>query len=116
MKKSTVYVAYVNTDLTEGKGYNIPFAVCRLKTTAIRLGKGKNVQGSDAIVKPVELIEITENNVADWYGPKKDCFHIHLPTHEDKIQDIQNQIQEKVVQKARKSGLTEEDIEILKGF
>jgi len=31
-----VYVAMTNTDLTEGRGWQIPLAVCEAESTAIR--------------------------------------------------------------------------------
>lgn len=116
MKKSTVYVTYINSDLTEGRGMNIPFFVSHLKTTAIRLGKGKNVQGSDAIVKPVDLIEIEdENGIANWYAPVKECLRIHPPNETDIKLDKEDKIKQGIIQKAKDLGLTEKEIEVLKG-
>lgn len=115
MKKSTVYVAYVNSDLTEGRGVNIPFAVCQLKSTAIRLGKEKNVQGSNAIIKPIDLIEITENGVANWYAPVKGCVWIQTPNKQDISKDKEEKIKQGIIQKAKELGLTEKEIQILKG-
>lgn len=45
-----VWVAWTNTDLTEGRGHRIPLAVCELETTAIRLGRKGSVMGSDCLV------------------------------------------------------------------
>lgn len=116
MKKATVYVAYVNSDLNEGRGRDIPFVVCELKETAIRLGKGKNVQGADARVRPVDLIEITnERGVSLWYAPVRECIDIKLPNKSDKIQEGKRKMEEKIVQKAKDAGLSDEEIRILKG-
>lgn len=52
--KKTVWVAYTNTDCTEGRGYDIPIAVCELEVTARRLARGRHVQGSDGPVRPVD--------------------------------------------------------------
>jgi len=114
MKKATVYVAYVNSDLTEGRGYNKPLHVCKIKPTAIRLGKGANVQGSDAVVKPVELIEIMENHEAKWYAPVNECLEIISPTFQDKKIEKENKRKERIIQKAKDLGLTEKEIKLLK--
>jgi len=114
MKKATVYVAYINSDLTEGRGYAVPLCVCKLKSTAIRLGKGKSVQGLDAIVKPVNLIEIMENNVAKWYAPVDECLNIVSPTFQDKKIEKENNRKERIIQKAKDLGLTEKEIKLLK--
>ncbi len=113
MKKATVFVAYINSDLTEGKGFSIPLVVCQTKTTAMRLGKGKNVQGSNALVRPVDLIEIEENGVAKWYAPVDKCLNIILPSKQDREVEKQNATREKLIQKAKDLGLSDEEITLL---
>jgi hypothetical protein len=113
MKKTTVYVAYVNSDLTEGKGFNIPYAVCELKETAERLGKGKNTQGSDAIVQPVDLIEIIEGKIAKWYAPFEECVKLHAPSKQDTDIYKKRMRKERIIQKAKDAGLTKREIKIL---
>jgi hypothetical protein len=46
-EKRTVWVAYTNTDCTEGRGYDVPIAVCAAEATAVRLARKQYVQGSD---------------------------------------------------------------------
>jgi hypothetical protein len=116
MKKSTVYVAFINSDLTEGRGISIPLAVCQTKTTAVRLGKGKNVQGSNAVVKPIDLIEITEKGNAKWYAPVKECLNIVTPSKQDLALEKERIKREKITQRAKELGLTEDEIKILKGI
>lgn len=113
MKKATVYVAYINTDLNEGKGFKVPYVVCELKETAERLGKGKNVQGSDAIVKAVDLIEITEGSVSKWYAPFEECVELHAPSKQDTDKYKKRMRKERIIQKAKDAGLTEKEIKIL---
>jgi hypothetical protein len=113
MKKSTVYVAYVNSDLTEGKGFSVPLVVCELKETAERLGKGKNTQGSNAVVRPVDLIEITEGSVAKWYAPFEECIQLHAPSKEDTDLYKKRMRKERIIQKAKDAGLSEREIKIL---
>ena len=79
METKTVYVAYTNTDLTEGRGRQVPIAVCEEEVTAIRLAKGQYVQGSDGPVRPVELMKV-EN---DWYLLAS-AVEIIPPTKQDK--------------------------------
>ncbi len=45
-----VWVVWVNTDLTEGRGFQVPKAICCAEATARRLARGANVQGSDGVV------------------------------------------------------------------
>jgi hypothetical protein len=49
-----VYIVWQNTDRTEGRGYELPFAVCELHSTALRLAKGNDVQGSDSRITDFE--------------------------------------------------------------
>jgi len=60
---ATVYVAYVNSDLTEGRGSNIPIAVCMSPFLAEKAAKGKNTQGGDGAVSVEQavLIRVTES-------------------------------------------------------
>ena len=55
-----VWVAWSNTDLTEGRGKPIPKAVCEEESTAVRLGKKGDVQGSDCYIS--ESIAVKLNN------------------------------------------------------
>lgn len=58
VKKRTVWVAYTNTDCTEGRGAEVPFAICTFKTTALRLARKCYVQGTDGPVRPMELVNV----------------------------------------------------------
>ena len=49
-EKRTVWVAYTNTDCNEGRGHDVPIAVCAAEATALRLARKQYVQGTDARV------------------------------------------------------------------
>jgi hypothetical protein len=103
-----VYVTFNNTDLTEGRGNQIPTAVCEIKATAIRIGKNSNVQGSDATIKTVPLEEIG----GIYYIPIQ-YVPIYKPTiHDFKQQEILDKKQV-VIDKAISAGLTKEDLIVL---
>ena len=111
----TLYVAFANTDRTEGRGYQYAYAVCTHAATAIRLGKGKDVQGSDCAVLEVEILEIN----GKWYTPKS-LVWIHEPSAEDlaeetaeKERNRQKELKAKAIQKAIDAGLNEQEINAL---
>jgi len=71
-----VFVAWVNTDLTEGRGAQIPLCICESKATAIRLGRAKDAQGTNASITKEIAIHIN----GKWHAParivspsSKDC-------------------------------------------
>ncbi|MFG5862758.1 hypothetical protein [Metapseudomonas sp. CR1201] len=110
----TVWMVLVNTDLTEGKGRNIPIYICASETTARRMGRKRNVQGSDADVIKAEAIF----HNGRWCAP----VQIHEPTTEDRNEDYKleqarqaDQRRHEALQRAREAGLSEEDIAILRG-
>ena len=101
-----VWVVWTNTYLTEGRGQRYPLAVCELKATAIRLGKGKYVQGSDCPVSEVNALHWNDM----WYVPGR----IIRPTTEDEKKQKQNDLQKKAEAKALELGLTTEEIMYIK--
>lgn len=104
----TAYVAFTNTDCTEGRGVDMPIALCELEATAKRIARGRYVQGSDGPVRRVELRKIGEQ----WYAPLS-----AVPYLAPSLEDLSNQkaLDERnaVLEKARKAGLTEDDINAL---
>ena len=99
-------VVYTNTDLTEGRGYQFPIAVCETVATARRLAKKAYVMGSDA---PVEEREVIRHN-GEWYGPVR----VVQPTAEDMIVQAAFTKQLSALEKAKAAGLTDEDINALR--
>jgi hypothetical protein len=100
-----VWVAWTNTDCTEGRGAPIPKAVCEVKSTAIRLGKGSSVQGSDCDLTQETAIRISYQ----WLIPGR----IIRPSKDDRLSQELNDAKEAAREKAIAAGLTEEDIAAL---
>jgi hypothetical protein len=101
-----VWVVWQNTDLTEGKGWERVLHVCEGKETAERLGKGRNVQGTDCLVS--EGLAYKIEGMLDWYIPG----YIIPETHSDTAKRILREEKERVLEKAR-GVLTEEEISLL---
>lgn len=60
------WVAWTNTDLTEGRGQSFPHVICEAQITAERMGKGHGVQGSDCYVSEEIVVRIDNGG---WLGP-----------------------------------------------
>ena len=104
METEFYYVVRSNSDLTEGRGYHISIALCESKSTAIRIGKGKYVQGLDCPVDEVAAIKLD----GKWYVPL-DAVRIEKATDADKQADAKAQ----AIKKARALGLDEVSIQLL---
>ena len=103
--KKTVWVAYTNTDCTEGRGLDVPIAVCAAEATARRLARKRYVQGSDGPVRTMELVEID----GKWYAPS-DAINVVGPTREDIAAQAAIDARRAVVDKAKAAGLTDADL------
>lgn len=104
-ESKSVFVAYSNTDLTEGRGRDFPIAVCELKSSALRLSKGRYVQGSDGPVRAATL-KIFDG---EWYAPL--CIvKIESPTKEDIAAQSIIDCKAAAIQKAKDLGLTDAEI------
>lgn len=104
-KHISVYVVRVNSDLTEGKGSLVVKAVCAARSTAVRLARGADVQGSNGQVTEESAFLVGNT----WFVPGL----ITKPTPQDaKAEDVERQI-DVVKRKALKAGLSEADIELL---
>jgi hypothetical protein len=101
----TVWVAWTNTDCTEGRGQQIPKAVCESEAAAIRIGKKGYVQGSDCPVEKGIAVKIQNQ----WLA----AVRIYAATKEDVAN--QNSIDKKnaLLEKAKKAGFTEEEIKLM---
>ena len=105
----TVYVAYTNTDCTEGRGYDVPIAVCALEITAMRLARKQYVQGSDGPVRKMELVKID----GKWYATSS-AINVVEPTREDEAAQKQLDAKRAIVEKAKAAGLTDDEIKALR--
>lgn len=104
-----LYVVFTNTDLTEGRGRQVPLYVCKRYTTAVRMSKKKGVMGSDAVVH-----EVTCKNIDGQLYMPVNCVDVFLPTKEDVVEDDKRVRREQAIAKAMELGLSKEDIEALK--
>jgi len=104
-EKKTVWVAYTNTDCTEGRGHDVPIAVCATETTALRLARKKYVQGSDGPVRMMELLKID----GKWYAPSA-TINIVDPTSEDVAAQAAIDAKREAMAKAKSAGLTDADL------
>ncbi len=107
-EKRTVWVAYTNTDCTEGRGYDVPVAVCAMEITARRLAHRQYVQGSDGPVRSMELVKID----GGWYAPSS-AINVIKPTREDEAAQKVLDAKRAVLEKAKAAGLTDAELSIL---
>lgn len=108
MIEKTVWVAYTNSDLTEGRGRPIPHAVCELKITAERLAKKIGPMGSDGEVRESSVLE----HEGRLYVPYE-LARITTPSAEDLKRQAALTAHEEAVKKALGAGLTQADIDAL---
>lgn len=101
----TVYVIWINDDLTEGRGVSRPYQVCESEFSAKRLAKGKGVMGSNAGVRKAFAIKVN----GEWLSVVK----IITPNDENKKNDSDEIKKLAAVEKAREAGLTDDDIKDL---
>ena len=101
----SVWVAWTNTDCTEGRGRKIPKAVCESEAAAIRLGRKGSVQGSDCGVTECTAIKVNNK----WLVPGD----IKPATKEDEAYQKGIDAKRAVLKKAKAAGLTSEDLRLL---
>ena len=101
-EEKTVFVVWRNTDLTEGRGWQVPHAVCWKQSTAIRQAKGVDVQGSNGQVKEAKAFKID----GLWYAPAQ----IIHPTTEDDRNEERLKRREKIREKMLNAGISEAEI------
>ena len=104
-EKKTVWVAYTNTDCTEGRGHDVPIAVCAAEATATRLARKKYVQGNDGPVRTMELLKIDGN----WYAPSA-AINLVEPSKEDVAAQAAIDAKREAMDKAKAAGLTDADL------
>lgn len=104
-----VWVAWTNTDLTEGRGWRVPLAVCDIEATAIRLGARASVQGSNCEVTEETAVRLAPNHA--WLIPG----WIDSATDDDRAAQRIMDEQRSAIQRARDAGLTDADIASIRG-
>lgn len=106
-KHISVYVVRINSDLTEGKGRQVIKAVCAIRSTAVRLARGADVQGSNGQVTEESAFLVGNT----WFVPGS----IMQPAPQDvRAEDVERQI-DVIKRKALKAGLSDDDIALLAG-
>jgi len=100
-----VWIAWTNTDCTEGRGYQYPLAVCWKEATAVRMGQRGYVQGSDCPVEKSLAIRIGGR----WLVPSQ----VHQPTREDEYAQGRIDARKTALAKAMAAGLTAADLQNL---
>lgn len=110
MEKKTFWLATTNSDLNEGRGHDVPIALCETRPTAVRLAKGRGVQGSNAHVEPIQTVNID----GAWFVPQR-VAKFERATSEDLAAVAQQERREAAEAKAREAGLSEAEIRAIKG-
>lgn len=106
MENKLIYEVSTNTDLTEGRGGKKHVAYCENIFTAYRLAKGIGVQGGDGYIDEVVAYKIDGNR---WYAP----VTILWPDEEDVARKNLDDKIKIAVEKAKKAGLSQEEIQLL---
>ncbi|MFK0939836.1 hypothetical protein ACIUXF_07545 [Pseudomonas aeruginosa] len=114
LETQPVWIAWANTDLTEGRGHLEPLCVCSSEATALRLAKGKDVQGSDARVSQHEAIWHRNHWCAPVVIIKPSQLDLEVDAKREAARAADKRRAE-ALERARQAGLSEEDIAVLGG-
>lgn len=101
----TVWVAFTNSDCTEGRGHDLPIAVCDIEATALRRAKHQYVQGSDGPVRPMEMIKAD----GKWYVPAV-AVQIEQATDQDRATQRALDAKRAALAKAKAAGLSDDEL------
>lgn len=105
-----VWVAWTNTDLTEGRGAQVPYVVGESYEVAQRLGQGGSVMGSNCEVTECVAVKV-EGLRRMWLVPGR----IESENLDDQHRREKREAREKVMETALKLGLTPEEVDLLAG-
>jgi hypothetical protein len=108
--KSTkkAWMVLVNSDLTEGRGFDVVKAVCSTEATARRIAKGASTQGCDGEVLTVDIFKIESGR--QWHGP----IALVPSTKEDDLRQAIIDKARAAEEKARAAGLTADEISAIR--
>ena len=109
MTEKEVWVVWSNTDLTEGRGRQYALYYCEAKSTALRLGARRDVQGSDCRITKEIMFE--HNGVVYTPGAI-----IQKPSKQDELVEAKRKQVEQAVLKAVKLGLSQDEINAMLEF
>jgi hypothetical protein len=102
LETKQVWIAWTNTDLTEGRGWEQPLCISESRATALRLGKKGYVMGSDCRVEPFNAVKIDGR----WLAP----VYIVPPTTQDAAADRAYKKREAAIDKALAAGIDTETL------
>ncbi len=106
-EEKDVWVAWTNSDLTEGRGHIKVLAVCEMQATAKRLGAGKSVQGTDCNVTCETAVMLSGIwPCGEWRYPAT----VIPPTKEDEARQKKEDARDAALSKAIDLGLSAQDI------
>lgn len=108
MEIKEVFAVIGNTDCTEGRGRHFVKKYCETMATAKRLGRKGYVQGLDCPIEKRTLFK--PDGETRWYGP----VEIEKPNNDDIKNQEQIDMQNAAVDKAKKLGLSDEEIKQIK--
>ena len=105
--EKNVWVAWTNSDLTEGRGHKKVLVVCEIEATANRLGAGKSVQGTDCTVTcEVAIYRETGYCNGGWLCPGD----IVKPSKEDELQQQKADAKDRAMSRAIDLGMSAQEI------
>lgn len=113
--KTTIYMIYANMDGTEGRGPSVPIGYFESEAQAYEFAKGKDVQGSDARVREYEA-EVSNDGRNNRHYKTLTVYapvQVVLTIPGWKTKDEALKLKKEALAKARKAGLTDEDLKAL---
>ncbi len=106
-EEKKVWVAWTNSDLTEGRGHRKVLAVCEMEVTAKRLGTGKSVQGTDCTITCETAVTLSGVwPSGEWRYPAT----VIKPTKEDAARQKKEDARDEALSKAIDLGMSAQDI------
>ena len=111
--KRKIWIVEINEDGCEGRGSQIPLYYCETEATAIRLSKGKDVQGTDGRVYEFEAHLVDNKSLA----PVKITYPSNADIIVEEKMTEEREAARKVdtlLSKMKDSGFTEEEINLLR--
>lgn len=100
-----VWVAWTNTDCTEGRGRQVPLHVAESYEAAVRLGRKGSVQGCDCTVTESVAVKVANQ----WLVPGQ----IQYETKGDKALRLLREKRDAAIDRAKAAGLSDDDIAAL---
>ena len=102
-----VWVAWSNTDCTEGRGRPYAKYICESQACAIRKGKGGSVQGSNCQVTKSFAVKIKNQWLVPGYVESNLTIDNEMQKHLDEAIKLKQRLLE--------AGFSEEEIKKIKG-